>query len=235
MIWTYQGKDIKNVQSEYEDIILTTQVMNISDAMVVDKSINKLFGNTEVNGRYIQVGNGDGLIIPRKVTMSMADLSGAIKGSKVYIYRVNEATGKLDTIVGGYSSYINSDGQVTFSALDNGKYVVLLKKAESNNITSLKNQITLKVKKKAVTKGKTINITKLLPSCLQIVDNLKDKTIADNIGAVTITYTTSDKRIATVSKAGKVTGKKKGKVTIQAKVKLYNGTSKTVNFKITVK
>ena len=50
-----------------------------------------------------------------------------------------------------------------------------------------------------------------------------------------ITYTTSNKKIATVSKAGKVTGKKKGTATIKVKLYMQDGKTKTLNFKVKVK
>ena len=50
-----------------------------------------------------------------------------------------------------------------------------------------------------------------------------------------ITYQTADKKIATVSKSGKVTAKAKGTVTVKATVTLKNGSKKTVTMKIKVK
>jgi uncharacterized protein YjdB len=50
-----------------------------------------------------------------------------------------------------------------------------------------------------------------------------------------ITYTSSNKKIATVSKTGKITAKKKGSTVIKCKVVFNEGTSKTVNFKVKVK
>jgi len=41
--------------------------------------------------------------------------------------------------------------------------------------------------------------------------------------------------VATVNKNGKITAKKKGSVTVKAKVTLKNGTTKTVSMKIKVK
>ena len=50
-----------------------------------------------------------------------------------------------------------------------------------------------------------------------------------------ITYSTADKKIATISKSGKVTAKAKGIVKVKATVTLKNGSKKTVTMKIKVK
>ncbi len=55
----------------------------------------------------------------------------------------------------------------------------------------------------------------------------------DNVSK--ITYSTSRKAVATVSRNGKIIAKKAGTATIKAKVTLKNGTKKTVSMKIKVK
>lgn len=55
----------------------------------------------------------------------------------------------------------------------------------------------------------------------------------DNVKS--IQYTSANKKVAAVSKSGKITAKNAGKVTVKAKVTLLNGKSKTVKMTITVK
>lgn len=57
----------------------------------------------------------------------------------------------------------------------------------------------------------------------------------DKRNVKSITYSTKNKKIATVSSSGKVTGKKKGKTTLTATVKFVNGGSKKVTMTINVK
>ena len=77
-------------------------------------------------------------------------------------------------------------------------------------------KITLNAKKKAVKKGKTYQLKVKLPK---------------NTASNKITYSTSNKKVATVSASGKVKGVKKGIATITAKA--FNG--KKAKIKITVK
>lgn len=62
---------------------------------------------------------------------------------------------------------------------------------------------------------------------------LSSKLDLDNVKK--ITYTSGKKSVAVVDKNGKITAKKKGTVTIKAKVTLKNGKTKTVSMKIKVK
>ena len=62
---------------------------------------------------------------------------------------------------------------------------------------------------------------------------LSSKLDLDNVKK--ITYTSGKKSVAAVDKNGKITAKKKGTVTIKAKVTLKNGKTKTVSMKIKVK
>lgn len=62
---------------------------------------------------------------------------------------------------------------------------------------------------------------------------MSSKLDMDNVES--ITYSTSKKSVATVSKSGKVTAKQAGTVTITVTVTLKNGKIKTVKMKVNVK
>ncbi|MFW5671228.1 MAG: Ig-like domain-containing protein, partial [Acetivibrio ethanolgignens] len=48
-------------------------------------------------------------------------------------------------------------------------------------------------------------------------------------------YSVSDKKIATVSKSGTLTGKKKGTVNVKVTITLQSGQKKTITKKVTIK
>lgn len=81
---------------------------------------------------------------------------------------------------------------------------------------------TVKVKQSSATvqTGKTTTI------------RMSSKLDMDNVDK--ITYSSSKKSVASVSKTGKITAKDAGTVTIKAKVTLKNGAIKTVKMKVTV-
>lgn len=233
--WTFKASEVKNVSGLYDDITLNIQTTTVTEAKKADPTIGKIFGDASVKGIYVDLGQKQALVAEGKLTISFANVEGISKGSRVYIYRVNEKTGKLETIVGGYSQYADSDGMVTFPVLDGGKYVILTAKADSKQITSLQSQMTVKPKNKTIKKGKSTSVVVDLPAYLQVVTKLTDKTTSEGVGAVTITYKTSNKEVITVNKNGTITAKKKGTATVTATITLYNGKKNTVRMKITVK
>lgn len=89
----------------------------------------------------------------------------------------------------------------------------------SKQIEVKANQVTLKANSAKIKKGKTTTI-----SVKSSTDKIK-----------TASYKSSNTKIATVSKAGKVTGKKAGKTTITATYKTQGGYIVTKKFTVTVK
>ena len=102
---------------------------------------------------------------------------------------------------------------------------------------SLKNQIKVTPLQESLTLGKktSTNIKIELPSTLQLVNDLKDKTSQSAIGAVTVSYSSANKKVATVDKNGKIKAVGAGKSVITTTLKLYSGKVKKVKTKITVK
>ena len=175
----------------------------------------------------------DQLPLEAKVKLNVKDNFKA--NQKVYLYIYDEATGKLLCVPN--STYrVDEDGYVTLNVIQGGRYIVTSKAAPSSEKVSVAAQV--KVAKKASVKAgskKTISV-KLPATVVKVTDMSKfnkDKNHA-TYGA-TITYSVSDKSIATISKSGKLTAKKAGKVTVSVKVTLSNGSTKTYKTSVTVK
>lgn len=64
---------------------------------------------------------------------------------------------------------------------------------------------------------------------------LSDQASSSAIGKVVVSYKSSNNKVATVSKSGKVTAKKAGTVTITTTIKLYTGATQVFKTKIVVK
>ncbi|MCM1106505.1 MAG: Ig-like domain-containing protein [Blautia sp.] len=167
-----------------------------------------------------------------KITMTVKDSDGNTKykvkvdtedlesGNELYIYKLNTTTGEY-TMVNAKTYTVNSNGSVSVSASKKATYELV--NADEAAAINKEIKATIKPKKTSVTvkKGKKTNFT------------LSSKVNKDNIKS--ITYTTSNKSVATVNKNGKITSKKSGTVTIKAKVTLKNGTTKTIKIKVKVK
>ena len=167
-----------------------------------------------------------------EITASIAD---ATVGQRVYIYKLNAKTKKLEVIVGGFSNKLSGDKTVTFDVLEKGTYVVLTKKAPASQVTSLAKQITVKASSSKISVDNTSSIKVNLPKCLKKVSNINTPTTSDAVGNVKVTYKTSNSKVVTVSKNGTITAKKAGTIIVTTTIQLYNGTTKTVKTKITVK
>lgn len=152
--------------------------------------------------------------------------------SRVYVYRNNNETGKLDTIRGGKQK-IDKDGYIELDILDCKDYVILPKKADISVKTTLLNQVEVQ-KKCSIKIGNKKNISIDIPDTLELVKELGKGTYSSR-GDVKIEYSSSNKKVATVNSNGKITAKKAGKITINVKVTLYSGKTKTYKTIVTIK
>lgn len=96
-------------------------------------------------------------------------------------------------------------------------------KNASKDLTLTKSSLKLKFTSKTLKVGKKVKIALKLPA------------ISSKDDIDTITYSSEDKEIATVSNKGVITAKKSGKVIIKTKVVLTNGVKKTLKTTIKVK
>ena len=166
------------------------------------------------------------------VTMTVKDADGKTKysvkadakdfesGNKLYIYKYDTGT-KEYIMVDGKTYTVSKAGNVSVSPQVKATYYLL----DTEEAAEINEKIlsTIKPKKATVTvkPGKRVAFT------------LSGKAKPDNIRS--ITYTTSKKSVATVSKNGKISAKKEGTVIIKAKVTLKNGMTKTIKMKVKVK
>ena len=119
-------------------------------------------------------------------------------------------------------SKIGAGGAVTFSKMSPYKlYKAVSKTTYDKRMKAISKSAKLKKTSATVKKGKT---TKVQMNKSFLKENVKK-----------ITYSTSNKKVATVSKAGTVKGKKAGTVKVKAKLYFQNGKTKTLTMKVKVK
>lgn len=149
-----------------------------------------------------------------------ADAQDLEAGNKLKVMAIDEKTGDY-VLVNAKTYKVSKSGNVKVVLPEGMTYQLM----DTKEAAAVEKQIlnTVKVKKTAVTveKGK------------KTVIQLSSKLDMDNVEK--INYSTSKKSVATVNKNGTVTTKNSGKVTIQAKVLLKNGKTKTVKMTVTVK
>ncbi len=212
---------------------------NDNEKLFVQKTLEDAAKDSEVisNLLHKQKVTGAAILLTKPVTGKETvtiTVKDPMANGKVYIYRVNEETGKLETVAYGFTKKVDQEGQITFTVLEAGTYVVLTKKANSKLCTPLRDQIKVYAAKASIKVGKKTSIKLELPISLELVKSLKNKTSDEAIGAVTVTYKVSDPAIASVDKNGNVTAKKAGKVIVTTTVKLYNKTSRSFVTPLTI-
>ena len=200
--------DTKTVQAEAKSLIEAAKDNELIANLMKDKTMQGVF-----------VSVTESFSAPKNLAVTV---EGAKAGQKVYIYRVNKKSGKLETVAFGFGYEVDEKGNVSFLILEGGNYVVLTKKAEKSLVTSLTNQIKIS-KTKSIKVGISSSLKVTLPTSLELTKKLKDKTKMEGVGAVVASYKVSNPSIATVNKNGKIVAKKAGKTTITTTVKLYNG------------
>ncbi len=113
-------------------------------------------------------------------------------------------------------------------------YIVTNKELSGKNVVTLLGSSKVSVKKASVKKGGSTKVNVKLPSQLVAKASL-GKSVPYGKQAAVVTYKSSNKSVAKVSKDGTVKAKGKGKAVITVKVKLANGKVKTFKKKVTVK
>lgn len=149
-----------------------------------------------------------------------ADAEDLEAGNKLKVMAIDPKTGKY-VLVNAKTYTVSKSGNVKVTLPEGATYQLL----DSKEAAAVEKEIlsTVKAKKTSITveTGKKTSV------------QMSSKLNMDNVEK--ITYSTSKKSVATVSKSGKVTAKNAGTVTIKAKVTLKNGKTKTVTVKVKVK
>jgi hypothetical protein len=165
------------------------------------------------------------------------DKNGQYKDSNIYLYHYNPVTSKLETLPYSSSYRVDKNGYTTIRILHCSDYIALPQKADTTLITTMKDQIsTIKKEYTLSLKGtKKAKVELKLPATLELVPTLKTATSGDAVGAVIVSYTSSNERIVTVDKNGNITTVDKGKAYINVKITLYYHQTKTIKIPVTVK
>ena len=149
-----------------------------------------------------------------------ADAADITAGNKLKVMAIDPKTGKY-VLVNAKTYTVSKSGNIKVTLPEGATYQLL----DSKDAAAVEKEIlaTVKVKKTSATveTGKKTTV------------QMSSKLDMDNVEL--ITYSTSKKSVATVSKNGKVTAKKAGTVTIKVIVTLKNGQTKTVKMKVKVK
>jgi hypothetical protein len=209
--------------SELDKISSTSKGLNLAVSLEREtNSILNIAGHLSI-GSEGSLSAGMVLTLPVKNTLSLSN-------RKVYIYHRNDKTGVLEEIPNN-EKVLGKDGILKISSLSGGDYVIST--IEVEDAVPLIERVSVSAKA-AVAKGDKLDIKVILP--LELAPVVK-YVYGDPIGQeeVILTYKVDNEEIATISRNGKLTAKKKGTVKITVTVTLENGDQKKFTKVVTVK
>lgn len=224
---------INYADSNHYTVIIRPSELNKVTADTIEcnllVSLKKESLSANVTG-VLSIGTRGALPIGLVVSVPIENTLSLKAGKKVYIYRKNDKTGKLEEIPNNIKT-IAKNGTLTLSSLMGGEFVICTKKV--NDALPLVDKVLISGKS-SLTVGSKLKVNVNLPMELVQVDKYG---YGDPVGQeeVKISYKVSNKNIATISKDGTITGLKKGTVKITVTVTLENGQKKSFRKTITVK
>lgn len=236
--WNFSGDDLKNSKQDMAQINLALRVSPADKEL-----LKKLYGEdkapSKANSVLLVDFAHDGMLASQAgVRIYVGDILNANPEDRIFLYHLNEETGKLEALPYGSDYKVDKDGYITVNIVHCSDYVVMTEKANAIQVTSLLNQIKVTPSKKTLYIGGNDSKTEIsvnLPGTLEVVKSLKDSTAGSAIGGVTVKYTSSNKKVVTVNSTGKVTATGTGTATISTAVTLYSGEVKVFKSVITVK
>lgn len=229
---TTESKNVTATTASGEKAEITVTVTKDTAGKVTEASAEVTGTKAEISAdmvrRIVEAAGTDHVAITANVTDKegnirytvTADAKDLTAGKKLSVVVVDKKTGAYK-LVNAKTYTVGKDGTLHVNLAAGSDYR-MLSAAEIKNVEkAVLKTVAVKKTTASIKAGKN---TKIQLSSKLDLDNVKK-----------ITYTSGEKSVAAVDKNGKITAKKKGTVTIKAKVTLKNGKTKTVSMKIKVK
>jgi hypothetical protein len=236
--WTFDQNNLDIMIGDKENLDLSLSVKDLSECGLLKEELDK----ENNNGFLISFGQNSILPVQTTVKVYVGNMEGVEPGNKVYVYRNNKETGKLEYLPYSSSYKIDEAGYITLHIIDASEYIVLNSKADATLTKSLLSQIKLNLSSRVLyTDNPDRDVAKfqvILPATLQLTDRLDkvDVTNSDTaIAAVSITYSSDNDSVASVDNTGIITAVGEGRALITAKITLYSGKTKLVKISVIVK
>ncbi len=235
--WTFTGKNLlKADKSALKDINLKLDIRTVEDNDHIKQLLNK--GGRNPSGLIVEFEH-DGVLPVQAAVRIYVGSFGFEKNDKVYLYHYNPQMNKLETLPYSNHYKVDKDGYITVNIVHCSDYAVLKEEADPGSYTTIKYQVVMSPSGLELYTGSDNYSSGLieaaLPATLELVEELGDETGGSAVGAVTITYKSSNEKVAAVSQDGAVNAKSAGTAKITALIKLYNGKSRTFTTTVTVK
>lgn len=229
---TTEDKKVTATTSSGEKIEATVSVSKDKDGNVTEATATvtgtKAKLSAEVAAEIAKAAGTDSVAITASVTDKngkekytvTVDSKNLTANKKLQVVAIDPKTGEYK-LVNAKTYKVGKDGTLDVNLAAGADYKLMTPAEVKAVEKAILKTVEVKNPSVSVKKGKK---TKLQLSDELDMDNVKN-----------ITYKTGKKSVATVSKSGKITAKKKGTVTIKAIVTLKNGKKKTVSMKLSIR
>ncbi len=227
---TIPAKQLAKISGNVEELNITIAVekaADVSDASKKDTITNLVTKSKGKTAKTCVVGIAENTNVTAGMNVKVPVKETAGNSSQVYIYKYDKKSGKLVEVANSKQK-VASDGTVSIAAKEGTDYVVSAKKLSGKNVETIKDGISVSVSKKSVKAGKAVSAKVSLPETVS-------KKAKFGTEKATIAYKSSNSKVASVSKNGKIKAKKKGTVVITVTVKLSSGQKVTEKRKIKIK
>lgn len=229
---TTESKNVTATTASGEKAEITVTVTKDTAGKVTEASAEVTGAKVEISAdmvsKIVEAAGTDRVAITANVTDKegntrytvTAETKDLTAGNKLSVVVVDKKTGAYK-LVNAKTYTVGKDGTLHVNLAAGSDYRMLSATEMKNVEKAVLKTVAVKKTTASIKAGKN---TKIQLSSKLDLDNVKK-----------ITYTSGKKSVAAVDKNGKITAKKKGTVTIKAKVTLKNGKTKTVSMKIKVK
>ncbi|HHU73712.1 MAG TPA: hypothetical protein GXZ28_03700 [Clostridiales bacterium] len=239
--WSFTGEDLwnryHNNAREMDAINLSLSVEKVEQEGKISALINKYGTNNNLDGIIIRFNHQGLLPAQAELKVYVGHLVDKNKGDniRVYLYHYNEELGMLETIPFSSNYKIDKDGYIYLNLHYCSDYVILPEEADSRIYMSLREQI--KVSPESVELNHTNSKERVeisLPVTLEKVDSFENETSSSVVGAVTVSFRSSNENVVTVDQDGNITAISEGRAFVFVRIKLYNNKTKTVAIRVIV-
>lgn len=233
-IWSFAYSDLKRVvDSKLANTALTCTVTDANSVAAVKSILAKDSNNS--NGAVVKFSQAGTLAVNAKVKVFLKAQSAIPYDTAVNVYRLNGS--KLEEVAFD-TAKVSKDGWVTLHIAQGGTYVLLSKKASSKVVTSLIDNVKVSLSSTTLKAGKTASVSVKTPVSIVKVSKFTETNLLKLQSAqvaTTISYASSNSKVAKISSSGKITAVKKGTCKIKITVRLSDGQKKVITKTVKVK
>lgn len=230
--WEINGKQLLYSLYVADNINLAVQLHKST----FNTKINDLITRTNNQGNILQLAGNLEVPVGSTLKINMKQQLGYQTGSSVYIYRYNKEFNVLESIA-KVKYTVDLEGYISVNLKHGDTYVILDHKADSSVKRTLLQQIQSETKV-TTTKGNSVSVAVDLADVMVKVPTFSEsqkRRYGNETMLVTVSYSSSNRKVAPVSKDGTITAKKSGTVVITTKVTLQNGQTKINQTKVIIK